>query len=170
MITIITGAFSSGKSTILNKYSKNKNNITISCDEIIRALYRQKHIQKQVQKILNINEFSSDNIKKVIYTNKNKKYKLELFIQNQLFIEITKYINRSMLKNMNLIIEMPLFYETNFYINSDEVICVHDVDFIRKSRGLKRVDINTLNNIESAQFSSFAKLNRATSVIYSKLY
>ncbi|MFA6755213.1 MAG: DNA-formamidopyrimidine glycosylase [Bacilli bacterium] len=110
----ITGPIGSGKTTVL-EYFKDKNYLTISCDEEIHKLYEIPMHKNKISKILNIpfdinNKIITQKAREEMIKYKDKKEEVENYIYPILENKLLKIIQ----ENDNVVIEVPLLFKAHF--------------------------------------------------------
>lgn len=123
----LTGAIGSGKSTALKILSELGTD-TISCDDIVSSLYKDKRIIKEIEKLLDIQlttengDFNKEVLRNTISNNEYKLKKLENYIHPLVRQKLIAFINKS---NKNIItLEIPLLFESNFNDLCDLTIAI----------------------------------------------
>lgn len=130
MIIAIDGRIGSGKTYVSNYIKDNYNFNVINLDDVAKLAYEDSNIKKKVLKLLEISYIDFDIIRKIIFTDKVKKKKLEIIIYQYLF----DYINKQ--KDTDLIVEG--YNSFTIYPNYDLGIVVCCDEDIRKQRVLDR--------------------------------
>jgi len=119
----LTGKIASGKSEVLNVFKEN-GYYTISTDEIVASLYKDKDIAKKISKMFLIS-FVNDEVDKTVlrnYLNDNPKdkKKLERFIHPLVEKETARLL--SLDKNDIRVVEVPLLFESKMDRMFDSII------------------------------------------------
>ena len=153
----ITGKIASGKSTVLEAF-KNKGYDVISCDEIVKNLYKKPEIAKKIEEFLNIsfptNEVNKDILRNRVSHDLKAKKKLEKYIHPLVKIEVINFFKKS--KSPLKVVEVPLLFEAGFDDLFDEIIIVevkenkqHNLLKNRdKEKALDLANINSSNKID----------------------
>jgi len=137
----LTGIFGSGKTTVASIFKKYGIDI-ISCDNIVAELLEKDRIKKELVKIFGNEVVKNGKVDKkkiaeVIFTDCEKKEKLENLIHPLVFKrideEIEKNVDRIKKKGI-IVVEIPLLFETKSEKKFDYVIVVNASPDIIKSR------------------------------------
>lgn len=131
----ITGNFASGKTFVL-KYLEKAGYKTFSCDDYVRELYLQPHIQKDLLCI-----FDKKKLSEIIYNNDNQRLKLEQYIHPKVRKGINDFKNKH-IDEPFIFVEVPLLFETGFNNYFDYSICVYCSEESRQKRARKRDNFN----------------------------
>lgn len=183
----LTGKIASGKSVVLDVFKK-AGYLTISTDQIVASLYKNKDVAKKIEKMFNIsfgkNEVDKDILRNYLLDNPQNKKKLEHFV-HPLVIEETKRILSESDSDMR-IVEVPLLFESKMDRMFDTIIIVNSSNDKRlehqKSRdGNKASALSIINgssvideHMLEAEFiiyndGSIAQLNKEVTSIINKL-
>jgi dephospho-CoA kinase len=158
----ITGSFAAGKSFVLN-CAKGLGYRTFSCDEFVRKLYENSDIRdKVVREIDGLEAFDQVKLSEIIYSDPEKRRKLELIIHPMVRSGIGEFEREN--KNQSILFtEVPLLFESNFdkyFAFSVCVFCSEQTRIDRaKARGVK--DEIFFDKIKNAQMSQEEKKIRA---------
>lgn len=162
----VTGTIGSGKTSVMKILAKSYK--TISADEIVANLYKNKEFVIKINKlILNLNSDVLDKkrLSDMIFKNKKARKNLESIIHPLVRERIEKIFEVS---EGIIFVEVPLLYEAKFDDLFDEVIVVVS----SQKEIIKRLKLNrnysereSLTKIAS-QFSTTDKIARANYVIY----
>lgn len=140
----ITGSFASGKTFVL-KYLEKAGYKTFSCDDYVRELYLQPHIQKDLlcifDKKLFGEIFDKKKLSEIIYNNDNQRLKLEQYIHPKVRKGINDFKNKH-IDEPFIFVEVPLLFETGFNNYFDYSICVYCSEESRQKRARKRDNFN----------------------------
>jgi dephospho-CoA kinase len=114
---ILTGPIGSGK-TYVQKILERNNFSCFCADEIVRKLYNDNNtilfIKKISPELILNNKIILENLRKLIFTNRDIMKKVENYIQPLVFEELKNIENNSK-NNKNLIFIMPIIINNNFF-------------------------------------------------------
>ena len=155
----LTGKLASGKSSVL-KICHSENYPTISSDEIVTNLYKNKDVSTKIKKELNINCPSL--IDKTILSTHLKKYpldktKLEEIIFPLVKEEIIKFLSSS--KGPINVVEVPLLFEAHMEELFDVIIAI-DINNINQRKRLEKRNKDTADFLLSIYDSSIFDKNK----------
>ncbi len=137
----LTGVFGSGKTTVASIFKKYGIDV-ISCDDLVAELLEKEEVKKKLAEIFGNRAVKNGKVDKkkiaeVIFTDREKKEKLENLIHPLVFKrideEIKKNIDRIKKKGI-IIVEIPLLFETKSEKKFDYIIVVSASVDIIKSR------------------------------------
>jgi len=161
----ITGSFASGKTFVL-KYLEKAGYKTFSCDDYVRELYLQPHIQKDLlcifDKKLFGEIFDKKRLSQIIYNDDIQRQKLEQYIHPKVRKEINDFKNKH-IDEPFIFVEVPLLFETGFNNYFDYSICVYCSEESRKDRATERGDfyLKIYSKIKNIQLPQEKKKNLA---------
>ena len=122
----LTGKIASGKSEVLNEFKYNAC-YTISTDQIVADLYKQKDVAKHIEKMFNLsfsnNEVDKDILREYLLSNPKDKKKLERYI-HPLVIKKTEELLAKAKEDIR-IVEVPLLFESKMDRMFDTLIIVN---------------------------------------------
>ena len=183
----LTGKIASGKSSVLNTF-KDNGCYTISTDEIVKELYQQKDMAKQIEKLFNLsfidNKVDKDVLRQHLIDNPKDKKKLERYIHPLVIKETERLLQSN--KDSIRVVEVPLLFESKMDRMFDTIIVVDSKDNNRlkhqKSRdggnapALEKINSSSIidERIQEAEFiinnnGSLENLNIETQKIINKL-
>lgn len=147
----LTGSIGTGKTTVLNLF-KELGAYVISADQIVHKLLERKDIKEKIKKEFgNVftpeGEVDRKKLADIVFTNKEKKKKLESILHPEVFKELNRFFKKVGEKDPDAvaIAEIPLMIETGNYKNYDVVIVVYapeDIQIKRlKEKGMEEEDI-----------------------------
>jgi dephospho-CoA kinase len=149
MLVGLTGNIGTGKSTVLDIFSK-LGALTIDSDKIVGELYTRDDIKARVIAILG-NEIIDGNghlhkkkIANIIFNNNKLKGKLEVLLHNYVFIEIESLHNRN--PDRVVVAEIPLLFETGYNKKMDKVImttCPIETIYKRLTPGYTKEEVES---------------------------
>ena len=119
----LTGKIASGKSLVLQAF-KEKGYFTISTDEIVASLYKNKDISKRIEKMFSLS-FDKDEVDKkalrqYLIDNPKDKKKLERFIHPEVIKETKRLLAEN--KDDIRVVEVPLLFESKMDRMFDTII------------------------------------------------
>lgn len=157
----ITGAYASGKSSVLS-YLSSLGFKTISLDDIAKGLYiSSKPMQRKILK-----EFSTLDKKKIASiaaSDRIKREKLEAITHPYIINEMNKEIMES--KDKIIFVEVPLLFESHLEKAFTKTISVLEGDSI-KEKILQAKGITNVSELAKSQLSKEEKARMADYVIY----
>ncbi len=153
----ITGKIASGKSTVLETF-KARGIPTLSSDEVVKDLYKNKDIAKKISLAFNLSfpkeEVDKDILRNYLIVNPKDKKKLEKIIHPLVKKEIEKFLKKS--KAAVNAVEVPLLFESKFDSMFHDII-VTDISLEKQnelisqrdhSKALYLKEINKTNKID----------------------
>lgn len=165
----IFGKIASGKSTVLEAF-KNKEILTLSCDEVVAELYKNKEVINKVNSTFGFpksNEVNKEGLRAKVQDPKEKK-KLESIIHPLVIKEVDKFLSSN--KGV-LVVEVPLLFEAKMEDMFDVILAVDIDSEIQMERLDKRngkyakalKNINAINNKfdENKKKADFVVVNNA---------
>ena len=178
LIIAITGGIGSGKTTVSNiissKYKMKYINVDQISKEILQNIYVQSTLKKYFGSTIFTNSFLDKNkLKKIIFSNKQKRLWLNQFLHSIIRYEISKQIQYL---KQNIILEIPLLnadYKIYYpYIN--QVITVitsksKRVERIKRKDNLARREIQSImdaqiNDNDRIKFSDYLIYNNESQI------
>ena len=165
----ITGSIGTGKTTIANIFALF--NIPIfDADKEIKTILRKREVKEKLKNIwpliIKKDQINKLELKKIIFSNKSEKKKLEELLYPYLAIELDKFelVNY---KESLLVYDVPLIYETKTQKNFDIILLAHCSRKLQRERVLIRDKIsNTLfEKILASQLSFDDKIKFKPKVI-----
>ena len=158
----ITGSIGTGKSTVANMFASFKIPVFDADKEIKKILNNKEVIQKLsiiFPGIIRKNSIDKSKLKTTIFSNKNKKKKLEELLYPYLEIEKSKFLQMNHKKKI-LVFDVPLIYETRSEKQYDLILLTNCDKKLQKARVLKRDKMtNSLfENIVKSQLSFSEKI------------
>ena len=140
----ITGSIGTGKTTLTKNFAIFKIPI-FNADKEIKKILSTEKVKKRIKKIWpqakKKNDIDRLILRKIIFSNKNEKKKLENLLYPYLKIERSKFEEKNSNKRI-LVYDVPLIYETNSAKNYDLVLLVNCDPTVQKKRVLKRDKIS----------------------------
>ena len=131
MIIGITGSFGTGKTLAANMF-KEYGFYVINVDELYRDIYKKNEsLKNKIEKTFGTTD--RNELKKIVFSNKNKLIKLNKITHPVIIETIKKEIQE--LKTKNIIIDAPLLVEANAVNLVDKLIVV----ICRKEEQIKRL-------------------------------
>jgi len=131
MIIGITGSFGTGKTLVANMF-KEYGFYVINVDELYRDIYKKNEsLKNKIEKTFGTTD--RNELKKIVFSNKNKLIKLNKITHPVIIETIKKEIQE--LKTKNIIIDAPLLVEANAVNLVDKLIVV----ICRKEEQIKRL-------------------------------
>ena len=149
----ITGSIGTGKTTLANMFALFKIPVFDADKEIKKILNNKEVMQKlniMFPDIIKKNNIDKPKLKTIIFSDKNKKKKLEDLLYPYLEIEKNKFINVNFKKKI-LVYDVPLIYETKSENQYDLILLTNCNKNIQKARVLER------DKITSSLFESIIK-------------
>ena len=152
LLVAITGKIASGKSTLLNEFKKAKI-LTLSCDDIVEALYKTKSIIKEIEILMNINfiseqEVDRDLLRKHLIENPKDKKKLEKYVHSLVKKEVIDFLKED---NGDIkVVEVPLLFESKMDSLFDTIV-VMDIseekqnEFLSQREGINANSLKIIN-------------------------
>lgn len=123
----ITGGIGSGKSASLSILAELGYSV-VSCDEITANLYKKNRIKKQIKKLFPsavkgrfFLQVDKKEIARLVFSNKEKREKLNNFLTPIIFEKCLKQANKS---RGLVFVEVPLLFENNYQCFFDGVFVV----------------------------------------------
>lgn len=158
MKVAITGTIGSGKSTVL-KMLADEGYPCLSADAINKELLEDVTIQDKIVSLLDLPSFSKENVRDVIFTDKEKKKILEAFLHPLILNEIQ---NCNEYKEGIQFVEVPLLFECGWDTYFDYTVCVYVDDEVAKERLVKyrNMNLDDVNQRIASQMPTQEKLNR----------
>jgi len=168
----LTGIFGSGKTTVASIFKKFGFDV-ISCDDIVAELLGKDKIKKKLVEIfgngvVRNGKVDKKKIAEMIFTDHEKKEKLENLIHPLVFIRINEEIkgNIDKIKKKGIIvIEIPLLFETKSEKKFDYIIVVNTSVDIIKSRLREKFNAREIELRLKNQFPLETKEKNADYVI-----
>ena len=131
MIIGITGSFGTGKTLVANLF-KEYGVYVINVDNLYRDIYKKNEsLKNKIEKTFGTTD--RNELKKIVFSNKNKLIKLNKITHPVIIETIKKEIQE--LKTKNIIIDAPLLVEANAVNLVDKLIVV----ICRKEEQIKRL-------------------------------
>ncbi len=137
----LTGIFGSGKTTVASIFKKYGFDV-ISCDDIVAELLEKEEVKKKLveifgNEVVRNGKVDKKKIAEIIFTDSEKKEKLENLIHPFVFKRIDEEIKRNIDKIKKkgiIVVEIPLLFETKSEKKFDYVVVVSASLDIIKSR------------------------------------
>ena len=149
----ITGSIGTGKTTLANMFALFRIPV-FDADKEIKKILNNKEVMQKLNiifpNIIKKNNIDKPKLKTIIFSDKNKKKKLENLLYPYLEIEKSKFINVNFKKKI-LVYDVPLIYETKSENQYDLILLTNCNKNIQKARVLKR------DKITSSLFESIIK-------------
>ena len=158
MKVAITGTIGSGKSTVL-KMLADEGYPCLSADAINKELLEDVNVQDKIVSLLELQSFSKENVRDVIFKDSKKKQALEAFLHPLILQEIQ---NCNEYKDGIQFVEVPLLFESGWEKYFDYTVVVYVDDEIAKHRLVKyrRMNLDDVNQRIASQMPTLEKLNR----------
>ena len=135
----ITGSIGTGKTTLTKNFAIFKIPI-FNADKEIKKILSTEKVKKRIKKIWpqakKKNDIDRLILRKIIFSNKNEKKKLENLLYPYLKIERSKFEEKNSNKKI-LVYDVPLIYETNSEKNYDLVLLVNCDPTVQKKKSIK---------------------------------
>ena len=149
----ITGSIGTGKTTLANMFALFKIPV-FDADKEIKKILNNKEVMQKLDiifpNIIKKNNIDKPKLKTIIFSDKNKKKKLENLLYPYLEIEKSKFINVNFKKKI-LVYDVPLIYETKSENQYDLILLTNCNKKTQKARVLNR------DKITSSLFESIIK-------------
>jgi dephospho-CoA kinase len=162
----ITGGIGCGKTTFTN-YLKKQSFEVVDADEIVRKLFADPEIQKQVTEIIGTTEKSQ--IRKIIFQSDVKRKDLEGILHPKVIAIIEEEINRHRSRTTPyLFVSIPLLFEkdlTSLFDQTVAIICEEDVQ-MRRLQQRDGIDDRLAIQMIRSQLSNQEKAKKADIVIH----
>lgn len=137
----LTGVFGSGKTAVASIFKKYGIDV-ISCDDLVAELLEKEEVKKELagifgNRVMKNGKLDKKKIAEVIFTDREKKEKLENLIHPLVFKRIDEEIKKNIdriKKRGIIIVEIPLLFETKSEKKFDYIIVVSASVDIIKSR------------------------------------
>ena len=158
----ITGSIGTGKTTLANMFALFRIPV-FDADKEIKKILNNKEVMQKLNiifpNIIKKNNIDKPKLKTIIFSDKNKKKKLENLLYPYLEIEKSKFINVNFKKKI-LVYDVPLIYETRSENQYDLILLTNCNKKIQKARVLKRDKITSslFENIIKSQLSFSEKI------------
>ncbi|WP_457625578.1 dephospho-CoA kinase [Persephonella sp.] len=140
----LTGSIGTGKSTV-SKIFERLGAYVIDADKVVHGLLKRKDIKEKIRKefgdvFTEEGEIDRKKLAKIVFTDAEKKKKLEGILHPEVFKEIQKFFEEVEKKDPDAIAvaEIPLLIETGNYKNYDTVIVVYAPEQIQIERLTKK--------------------------------
>ncbi len=153
----ITGSIGTGKTTIARMFARFEIPV-FDADSEIRNILAREIIKKEIKNtwpsVLKANNLNKEKLRKIIFTHRNEKKKLENLLYPYLKIEQRKF-EKIYNKEKILVYDVPLIYETKSEKNYDLIILSNCDKKLQKQRVLNRDKISNslFENIVESQLS-----------------
>jgi len=128
----LTGGVASGKTTVLNEFRKAKF-IVISSDRISRETFYKKNIGRKIKNLFGT--LSRDKIRKIIFSNVEKRHKLEKILHPEIIKTLKSQILNLKSKCPAIVVDVPLLFEVHLEKMFDKTIVV----YCKKNQQLTRL-------------------------------
>lgn len=167
MIIGITGSFGSGKTIVANLFKRYGFSV-INVDELYRNIYKKdKSLKEKIEKVFGT--IDRDELKKIVFSNKNKLKKLDKITHPIIISEIKSMIKKinKKYKNKKIIIDAPLLIEANALYLVDKLIVVicHKEEQIKRLLNKRKYTKREIKQIISSQIPLKEKLKYADYII-----
>ena len=140
----ITGSIGTGKTTVAKNFAIFQIPI-FNADKEIKKILNTEKVKRKIKKTWPQTKKNNDIdkliLRKIIFSNKNEKKKLENLLYPYLKIEKVKFEEKNCNKKV-LVYDVPLIYETKSEKNYDLVLLVNCDPAVQKKRVLKRDKIS----------------------------
>jgi len=140
----LTGSIGTGKSTV-SKIFERLGAYVIDADKVVHRLLKRKDIKDKIRKefgdvFTEEGEIDRKKLAKIVFTDTEKKKKLEGILHPEVFKEIQKFFEEVEKKDPDAVAvaEIPLLIETGNYKNYDTVIVVYAPEQIQIERLIKK--------------------------------
>jgi dephospho-CoA kinase len=140
----LTGSIGTGKSTV-SKIFERLGAYVIDADKVVHRLLKRKDIKDKIRKefgdvFTEEGEIDRKKLAKIVFTDAEKKKKLEGILHPEVFKEIQKFFEEVEKKDPDAVAvaEIPLLIETGNYKNYDTVIVVYAPEQIQIERLIKK--------------------------------
>ena len=165
----ITGSIGTGKTTIANMFAIFKIPIFDADREIKKILTKKEIIQKLKNiwpSIVKKGHIDKPKLKKIIFSNKSEKKRLEKLLYSHLEIELKKFEAINFKQNI-IVYDVPLIYETKSESKYDIILLAHCNKKVQKKRVLSRDKISSslYEKIVASQLSFNEKIKFKPHVI-----
>ena len=159
MKVAITGTIGSGKSTVLQILLE-MGFPCLSADAINKELLEQTGVQNDIVNLLNLDSFSKENIRDVIFNNQDMKKKLEGYLHPLILEEIKKC---DTYKDGIQFVEVPLLFESGWEVHFDYSVVVYCDEDIARYRlvNFRGMDLEDVNQRIRNQMSTEKKITKA---------
>tara|TARA_B100001540_G_C15416765_1_gene465855 strand:+ start:26 stop:622 length:597 start_codon:yes stop_codon:yes gene_type:complete len=174
-VVAITGGIGSGKTT-LSKYLKKKGFLVHESDEVVASIYKRPNnsfkdfIKKNISiEALKKNKINKKHVANVIFSDKNKKNKLEKYIHNKVRISRENFIKKGLRSKKKIVfVDIPLLFEKKLEKSFHFIICILSSKKNRAKRVLKNKKFSktTLNKIFNSQTSDKERRKKSQFIIY----
>ena len=170
MLIGLTGAFGSGKSSVLRLFRK-EGAVTISADQIVHSLLRRKTVQEAIKNIFGPAVFKPGRVNrpklaKIVFTDKEKRRKLEKLLHPMVQEKILKNARIFSRQKKLVVVEVPLLFESNFTEPFDYIVCVSArPEIIRTRMQKKSITAAEVENRSSNQWPISAKEEQSDVII-----
>jgi len=151
MILCITGSFASGKTTLGQKFAE-KGIKYFSCDAYIKTLRSEECIQREINKIINMNHCDINKLREIILNNSKIRSKIEALLYPLLEQKILSLCEK------NIVIEIPLLFEKSWFHIGDKILTSYCRESIRMERALKKVPLKIFKAINKIQLPQYIKV------------
>ena len=155
----ITGSLASGKTTASQILSYGRGPL-FSSDQVVKKLYKNKNFKKLLSTKFNIknDNFIKKNLKKIILGNKKNIKKLEKIIHPRVRIDMKKFTKKNKNRKM-LFYEIPLLIESNLMKYFNIIIFVKAKRNFRLKRfKSKNGDLKLFNLLDKKQLNDNKKI------------
>ena len=174
IIVGLTGGIASGKTTISN-FIRKQNIPVHDSDACVYNLYKKPSIKFidylkliGLKKAIKEKKINKKIIRNEVFNNNKKLKKLEEFIHQQIKISRNRFLKKQEKLNKDLIVfDIPLLFEKKLENICDYVFLAHSPLSIRRSRALKRKNMNKkiLKKIISLQKPDKIKMVKSDFII-----
>ena len=169
----MTGGIGSGKSEAL-KIFKSLSIKVIDLDNISKEITETSHQAIQEIKLVfgdaifdKDNQLDRKKLKEIIFSDKNKKIKLEKILHPKIYEEVKKRLN-ALSHESYVVIDIPLLFETNQYtslISRSLVIDCKENDQIERVKKRDGIDISVIQSIIDQQINRSSRIEKADDVV-----
>ena len=169
----MTGGIGSGKSEAL-KIFKSLSIKVIDLDNISKEITETSHQAIQEIKLVfgdaifdKDNQLDRKKLKKIIFSDKNKKINLEKILHPKIYEEVKKRLN-ALSHESYVVIDIPLLFETNQYtslISRSLVIDCKENDQIERVKKRDGIDISVIQSIIDQQINRSSRIEKADDVV-----
>lgn len=159
MKVAITGTIGSGKSTVL-KELMDLGYPCLSADAINKELLEQEDVQNDIVNLLNLDSFSKENIRDVIFNNRDMKLKLEGYLHPLILSKINAC---DVYKDGIQFVEVPLLFESGWDIYFDYSVVVYCDEDVARYRlvNFRGMDLEDVNLRIQSQMPTKEKITKA---------